>query len=106
MGRGFLILDLRFLIEDCDGNVAIHLEICHGFEVSTIVEIQEAIQKLPAKEKKALSAWLSSQDDSSMTAQEEAALLASLDRAASQLDAGQGVQLDAVLGLVRQWVSK
>jgi hypothetical protein len=74
--------------------------------VSTIVEIQEAIQKLPAKEKQALSAWLSSQDDFSMSAQEEAALLASLDRAASQLDEGKGVPLDAVRGLVRQWASK
>lgn len=40
-----------------------------------------------------------------MSEQEEAALLESLDRAATQLDAGQGVPIDQVRGLVRKWAS-
>ena len=74
--------------------------------MSTMTEIQQAIEGLPAKEKKALSAWLSSQRESDMPPQEEAALLASLDAAARQLDAGLGVPIDQVRGMVRGWSSK
>jgi len=74
--------------------------------MSTMTEIQQAIEKLPPKEKKALSAWLSSQADSEMSEQEEAALLASLDRAARQLDAGEGVPIEQVQKLVGQWASE
>ena len=74
--------------------------------MSTITEIQQAIQKLPAKEKRALSAWFVSQREQSMSDAEEAQLLASLDRAAKQLDEGQGVPIEAVRGLVRKWASK
>lgn len=35
----------------------------HIWNVSTIAEIQEAIEKLPPQEKHALSTWLSSQKD-------------------------------------------
>jgi hypothetical protein len=74
--------------------------------VSTMTEIQGAIEKLPVKEKKALSTWLSSQDESEMSAAEEAALLASLDKAARQLDEGQGVPLNEARNRMRQWASK
>lgn len=46
--------------------------------MSTISEIQEAISRLPASEKSALSAWLQSQEEPVMSEAEEAALLASL----------------------------
>jgi len=71
-----------------------------------MTEIQGAIEKLPVKEKKALSTWLSSQDESEMSAQEEVALLASLDKAARQLDEDQGVPLVEARNRVRQWASK
>jgi hypothetical protein len=59
-----------------------------------MTETQQAIEGLPAKEKKALSAWLSSQQESDLPPQEEAALLASLDAAGRQLEAGLGVPID------------
>ena len=74
--------------------------------MSTKTEIQQAIERLPAHEKKALSAWFSSQDEPEMSAAEEAALLASLDKAAQQLEAGQGTPIEQVPGMVRQWASK
>lgn len=71
-----------------------------------MVEIQSAIEQLPADEQKALSVWLTSFEDAPMTAQEEAALLASLDRATQQLDAGQGVPSSQVRNLVTAWATK
>jgi hypothetical protein len=64
--------------------------------MSTVVEIQEAIQKLPPKDKSALTAWLESQEEPAMSPQEEAALLARLDKAAKELDNGQGVLVEKV----------
>ena len=74
--------------------------------MSTLAEIQKAIEKLPAKEKHALSAWITSQSEDQVSEREEAALLASLDRAAEQLDSGKGVPLEAVRGMVGKWASK
>lgn len=71
-----------------------------------MVEIQSAIEQLPADEQKALSVWLTSFEDAPMNAQEEAALLASLDRATQQLDAGQGVPSSQVRNLVTAWATK
>lgn len=51
--------------------------------MSTITEIQQAITRLPASEKSALTAWLQSQKEPIMSKAEEAALLASLDQAAA-----------------------
>ena len=69
--------------------------------MSTITDIQEAIGRLPAKEKAALSAWLQSQDELALSASEEAALLARLDKAAAELDAGEGVPLQRVREKIR-----
>jgi hypothetical protein len=74
--------------------------------MSTITEIQEAIAKLPPKEKSALAAWLQSQDELRMSEREEAALLASLDKAAAELDSGRGVPVDRVREMVGQWLIK
>jgi hypothetical protein len=74
--------------------------------MGTMTEIQQAIEGLPVTEKKLLSVWLSSQQEPEMPAGEEAALLASLDKAARQLDAGLGVPIEQARGMVRRWASK
>jgi hypothetical protein len=76
-----------------------------GF-MSKLIEIQQQIERLPTQEKKALSAWLASQENAAMSDQEEAALLANLDEAERQLDAGQGVPIDQVRRMVPLWVTK
>jgi len=48
-------------------------------DMSTITEIQAAIEKLPTNEKSALTAWLQSQEEPIMSEAEERALLARLD---------------------------
>ncbi|HEX4707236.1 MAG TPA: hypothetical protein VH229_05840 [Candidatus Udaeobacter sp.] len=48
--------------------------------MSTIAEIQEAIEKLPANEKSALAVWLQSQEEPIISEAEEKALLARLAR--------------------------
>ncbi len=70
--------------------------------MSTITEIQEAIARLPANEKSALSAWLQSQEEPVMSEAEEAALLASLDKAAAELDAGKGIPIERVREDIRR----
>jgi hypothetical protein len=74
--------------------------------VSTITEIQEAIGRLPATEKSALAAWLQSQEEPIMSEAEEKALLASLDRAAAELDAGKGIPVERVREDIRRWAGE
>jgi hypothetical protein len=74
--------------------------------VSTITEIQEAIEKLPASEKSVLAAWLQSKEEPIMSGREEAVLLARLDKAAAELDAGKGVPLARVREKIRGWAGK
>lgn len=74
--------------------------------MSTITEIQEAIQKLPANEKSALAAWLQSQEEPIISEAEEKALLASLDQAANELDAGEGIPIERVREDIRRWAGK
>jgi hypothetical protein len=74
--------------------------------MSTISEIQEAIQKLPANEKSALAAWLQSQEDPVMSEAEERALLASLDQAATELDSGKGIPIERVREDISRWAGK
>ena len=74
--------------------------------MNTVVEIQEAIEKLPPKDRTALAAWLESMEEPLMSEQEEAALLASLDKAARELNAGQGVPIEEVRARVTKWAAK
>ena len=74
--------------------------------MSTITEIQEAIGRLPADEKSALSTWLQSQEEPLMSEAEEAALLSSLDRAAAQLEAGKGIPAARVREDIRRWAGE
>ena len=74
--------------------------------MSTITEIQEAIEKLPASEKSALAAWLQSQEEPIMSEAEEKALLASLDQAAAELDAGKGIPIERVREHIRRWAGE
>ena len=74
--------------------------------MSTLTEIQRAIEKLPDREKKALSAWLASSQEGDLPGPEEAALLASLDRAARELDAGRGVPIEEVQRMARRWATR
>jgi hypothetical protein len=50
--------------------------------------------------------WLDSQEEPLLSKQEESALLARLDKAAKELDAGKGIPLEKVRGLVSKWASK
>ena len=74
--------------------------------MSTVVEIQQAIEKLSPKDRAALTAWLESQEETVMSDREEAALLASLDRAAMDLDAGKGVPAAEVRSRLPKWATK
>ncbi len=74
--------------------------------MSSVMEIQAAIQKLSPKEKATLTTWLESQEESLLSENEEAALLKRLDDAAKQLDDGKGVPIDEVRSLVSKWASK
>lgn len=74
--------------------------------MSGMTEIQEAIQALPPTEKKALSAWLSSQATPEIPEADEAALLLSLEKAAEALDAGRGVPIREARQRVRRWASR
>jgi hypothetical protein len=74
--------------------------------MSTMTQIQEAISRLPANEKSALAAWLQSQEEPIMSREEEAALLARLDKAAVELESGKGVPLERVREKIRGWAGK
>jgi len=74
--------------------------------MSSVMEIQEAIQKLSPKEKSTLSAWLQSQEEPVMSEAQEAALLARLDQAARELDSGKGILLEEVRGMVGKWAAR
>ena len=74
--------------------------------MSTLVEIQDAVAQLPREEREALQAWLNSQTESAMTAQEEEHLLRSLDEAVRDIDAGRGVPVEDVRKRVSSWAAK
>ena len=74
--------------------------------MSTMTEIQEAIGRLRAEEKSALAAWLQSQEEPLMSEAEEQVLLARLDKAAAELDAGKGVPIERVGENIRGWAGK
>jgi hypothetical protein len=74
--------------------------------MSSVMEIQAAIQKLSPEEKSRLTAWLESQEEPVLSNDEEAALLRRLDNAAKELDDGKGVPIEKVRSLVSKWASK
>jgi len=74
--------------------------------MSTLIEIQEAVARLPNSEKQALQLWLNSQAEPEMSPQEEERLLRSLDEAARDIDAGKGVSIDEVRQRVGPWAAK
>jgi hypothetical protein len=74
--------------------------------MSSLVEIQDAVARLPSNEKKALQLWLNSQAEPEMTAQEEQRLLRSLDEAIRDIDAGKGVSMDEARKRVSSWAAK
>jgi hypothetical protein len=74
--------------------------------MSSVMEIQEAIQKLSPKEKASLAAWLESQEEPILSVDEETALLTRLDNAAEELDSGKGVPFEQVRSLASKGASK
>ena len=74
--------------------------------MSTLLEIQDAVARLPSSEKKALQLWLNSQADPEMIPEEEQRLLRSLDEAMRDIDAGKGVSIDEVRQRVGSWAAK
>ena len=71
--------------------------------MSTLVEIQDAVARLPGSERKALQLWLNSQSEPELTAHEERRLLRSLDEAVRDIDAGKGVAINDVRKRVASW---
>lgn len=74
--------------------------------MSTVAELQKAIERLPQRDQVALGAWLQSREEPILSKQEEAALLTSLDKAAAELDASQGVPIETVRERVAKWATK
>lgn len=74
--------------------------------MSTLIEIQDAVNHLPGRERKALQLWLNSMVEPDMTAKEEEGLLRSLDEAVRDVDAGKGISIDEVRKRVGSWVAK
>jgi len=73
---------------------------------STLVEIQDAVGRLPGEERKALQCWLNSQAGPELSAQEEQRLLRSLEAAMRDIDAGKGVSIDEARQRVGSWAAK
>ena len=74
--------------------------------MSTLVEIQDAVNHLPGRERKALQLWLNSMAEPDMTAQEEESVSRSLDEAVRDVDAGKGVSIDEIRKRVSSWAAK
>jgi hypothetical protein len=74
--------------------------------VSTLIEIQDAVTRLPGSERKALQLWLDSQNEPELTASEEQSLLRSLDEAVRDIDAGKGVPITDVRKRIASWAAK
>jgi hypothetical protein len=74
--------------------------------MSTLVEIQDAVARLPGSERKALQLWLNSQSEPELPAEEEHRLLRSLDEALRDIDAGKGLPLNDVRKRAASWGAK
>lgn len=73
--------------------------------MSTLVEIQDAVARLPGSERKALQLWLNSQVEPDISAQAERRLLCSLDEALRDIDANKGVPINDVRKRVASWAA-
>jgi len=74
--------------------------------VRTLTEIQDAVAKLPADERKILLTWLASGEKPQFSAEEERQLLRSLDEAAHDIDSGKGIPIDDVRKRLNSWGTK
>ena len=74
--------------------------------MSTLTEIQDAVARLPAEERKALLTWLVSEDARNVSIEDEQQLLCSLDEAVREIDSGKGVPIDEVRKRVSSWAAK
>jgi hypothetical protein len=74
--------------------------------MSTLVEIQDAVARLPGGERKALQLWLNSQTEPEWTTVEEERLLLSLDEAVRDIDSGKGAQIHDVRNRIASWAAK
>ena len=74
--------------------------------MSTLAEIQDAVARLPSKERKALQIWLNSQAEPEMSAQEEEHLLRSLDEAMRDIDAGKSASMEEVRKRIGSWAAR
>jgi hypothetical protein len=90
----------------CKPGIASAVLGCHVCALTTVAEIQEAIERLSAKEKAALAVWLESQEEPAMSEREKAALLASLKKAECGLDLGRGVPIEEVRTRVAKWAAR
>jgi hypothetical protein len=72
----------------------------------SFAEIQDAVAKLPADERRALLTWLVSEDEPKINAEDERELLRSLDEAALDVDSGKGIPMDDVRKRIGSWASK
>jgi hypothetical protein len=74
--------------------------------MSTLAEIQDAVAKLPANERKALLTWLASTDEPEISAEDEQQLLHSLDEAIRDIDARKGIPIKDVRKRVSSWAAE
>ena len=76
--------------------------------MSTITEIEEAIERLPVAERESLESWMLSRRFGLdvVSTGERAELLASLDDAELDIDAGRGLSADSLRQSVRTWAGK
>jgi len=76
--------------------------------MSTVVEIETAIASLPAEEREALEARLLARrfGIDALSANERGELLASLDEAEREIDAGRSLSADELRQSARTWLGK
>jgi hypothetical protein len=73
--------------------------------VTTVREIQEAIQSLPEMQRFELIHWLHSTYDG-LSATEEAEILAEAEEGARQVKEGKGIPLEELRKQTRKWITK
>jgi hypothetical protein len=73
--------------------------------VSTVQEIQEAIAQLPEEARLSLLEWIHSQEEAEFLGNDPD-LLRSAEEGARQLDAGQGISLEAARQMTSRWTLK